>query len=205
MKKKIFTSLGVSLLLSACYESAITREEWAGPSSSSNTIVSGNSSGIPISSNGSSSTPSNLSSQVILSSGISSSLPISSVVSSSSSIPSTQSSTPIFSSSVESSVLVAIIPNPSTNSLPSFSWNTVKGASKYTIQISTELNFSTTVLDSTVYGTSMSPALNLPFGTLYWRVHSDLSTTVWSKDPPLTINCGAKLGASRDGRLYYGE
>jgi len=79
---------------------------------------------------------------------------------------------------------------------PSFSWNTVSGASSYTIQISTSATFSSKLVNTKANGTSYTPTSDLPLNkVLYWRVRSEgtngpsLWSPVWtftSANPPST-------------------
>lgn len=51
-----------------------------------------------------------------------------------------------------------------------FTWSTVPNAAKYKIQISTSPNFSPTVVDTQITGTTATFVLNKYFTTYYWRV-----------------------------------
>jgi hypothetical protein len=79
---------------------------------------------------------------------------------------------------------------------PSFSWNTVSGASSYTIQISVTNAFTSAVINTKASGTSYLPTIDLPLNkVLYWRVRAEgangpsLWSPVWtftSANPPST-------------------
>jgi hypothetical protein len=79
---------------------------------------------------------------------------------------------------------------------PTFSWNTVSGASSYTIQISTSSAFSSLLINIKASGTSYLPTIDLPLNkVLYWRVRAEgvngpsLWSPVWSftsANPPST-------------------
>jgi hypothetical protein len=47
------------------------------------------------------------------------------------------------------------------------------GASGYTIQVSKNISFTSIVLNVTVVPSTYTPAVNLPVGTLYWRVKAN--------------------------------
>ena len=55
---------------------------------------------------------------------------------------------------------------------PTFFWNSVTGASSYSIEISTNAGFSALVGTYPASPTHYTPAANLPLGTLYWRVQA---------------------------------
>lgn len=65
------------------------------------------------------------------------------------------------------------IPSPSTNALPVFSWHPILNQSPYTIQIDTTSSFSARMITVAVSDTFFKPLVNLPAGTIYWRVKGD--------------------------------
>lgn len=67
------------------------------------------------------------------------------------------------------------------NNTPNFVWTSVAGASSYIIEIASDINFNTLVLNTTVSGSAygISSSNPLPSGTYYWRVKAD--NTVYSE------------------------
>ena len=53
---------------------------------------------------------------------------------------------------------------------PTFSWSMVEGASTYRLQVSTDPNFGSTVINQTTPMTSFTPVSTLAQGVYYWRV-----------------------------------
>src|SRR6476469_4694885 len=53
---------------------------------------------------------------------------------------------------------------------PEFTWGSVPRAARYRIQVSTTSAFTSITLTADVYGTTATPASDLPLGTLHWRV-----------------------------------
>ncbi|HUI89938.1 MAG TPA: MBG domain-containing protein [Anaerolineales bacterium] len=80
-------------------------------------------------------------------------------------------------------------PTGSTGSLkPTFTWETVSGATSYTIQVSRNTAFTKLVRTSTVKTSSYMVASNLPAGTLYWRVKANgANPSSWSTYFTITI------------------
>jgi hypothetical protein len=73
---------------------------------------------------------------------------------------------------------------------PLFDWESVSGASSYTIQISQFDSFSTTLVNSNVVNSAFTPAIDLPIGvTIYWRVRANGANgpSLWSALRSLTI------------------
>ncbi len=81
---------------------------------------------------------------------------------------------------------------------PVLAWNTLTGATKYRVQVSTSPTFTTTVYNVDTVNTKATPPADLPLGTLYWRVagmdsSSNLGpyasrdfTKAWGAAPDLT-------------------
>jgi predicted phage tail protein len=70
--------------------------------------------------------------------------------------------------------LVAPANNAQTNNRrPIFDWRDVTGASSYTIQVSTNSSFTTLKVNATVVSSTYTPTIDLPIGTLYWRVKAN--------------------------------
>ncbi len=73
----------------------------------------------------------------------------------------------------------------------SFEWNLIAGALQYQIQVSTDSNFPSTVIDETVTTTSYTPIAALSAGTYYWRVRAEDSygnESAWSEVWSFTVS-----------------
>jgi hypothetical protein len=73
------------------------------------------------------------------------------------------------------------------NRRPTFDWDDTSGATLYTIQVSRNSTFTSLVFSVNVTNSTFTPLVNLPLGTLYWRVRaygangpSLWSSPVWS-------------------------
>ncbi|MEK7327755.1 MAG: hypothetical protein AAB217_21120, partial [Chloroflexota bacterium] len=67
---------------------------------------------------------------------------------------------------------------------PLFDWGNVSGASSYSLQISTNQNFATLVLNMNVSASAYTPMVDLPKGTLlFWRVRTNGTNgpSAWSR------------------------
>jgi hypothetical protein len=60
-----------------------------------------------------------------------------------------------------------------TNRRPAFDWADMAGASGYTIQVSKNSTFTSIVVNKTVVLSTFTPTVDLPIGTLYWRVKAN--------------------------------
>ena len=61
---------------------------------------------------------------------------------------------------------------------PTFNWGSVTGATSYNLQVSTQTNFSSTVINQTTSSTSYLPTTPLSTGTqYYWRVKASSSSS----------------------------
>ena len=80
---------------------------------------------------------------------------------------------------------VVILTNPVNRNhegmKPNFVWLPLQGASEYTLQVSDDVNFTTTAIDITTTNTSYSPTTNLQPNTKYfWKVKGNNSGNNWS-------------------------
>jgi hypothetical protein len=75
-----------------------------------------------------------------------------------------------------------------TNRKPVFDWDNMAGASGYTIQVSKNNTFTSIVLNVTVVPSTYTPVVNLPVGTLFWRVKANgvNGPSLWSATRTLT-------------------
>jgi hypothetical protein len=76
-------------------------------------------------------------------------------------------------------VLIPCEPKVTLNLRPSFAWHKVTGAAVYTLAVATDLAFANIVLQTPLSDTSYASLANMPLGTIFWRVKSDLNTR-WS-------------------------
>lgn len=69
--------------------------------------------------------------------------------------------------------LIPYTPDPTNNKRPTLSWNSVAEAAKYHLQISTDSNFSSFIInDTNVTNNSYTLISDLPDGKIYWRLSS---------------------------------
>jgi len=76
-----------------------------------------------------------------------------------------------------------------TDRTPTFDWGDMAGATGYTIQISKNITFTLLVGTYTVTPSTFTPSVNLPVGTLYWRVRANGSNgpSLWSETRTLIV------------------
>lgn len=84
-------------------------------------------------------------------------------------------------------VLIPVNPNPTKNQKPTFKWHLVEEIAIYRLQISSNANFSSPIISIPTSDTSYTPLINLPYGTIFWRVSSESDTTRWSVISSFTI------------------
>jgi hypothetical protein len=94
--------------------------------------------------------------------------------------------------SFRTAILAPTIIGPSStlNLRPTFSWNSVEGATSYSLAISKYSSFSSLVLSTSTKGTTFTPTTNLPANvTLYWRVRASGGNgpSVWSTVQQLSM------------------
>jgi hypothetical protein len=82
--------------------------------------------------------------------------------------------------------LIPYTPKITVERTPTLRWNSVSGASEYTVHIADNANFSD-YKELAAADTFVTVADTLPVGDIYWRVKSDLSNT-WSKVDHFQIN-----------------
>jgi len=73
----------------------------------------------------------------------------------------------------------------------SFEWESVTGASEYQIQVSTDSNFTSTVIEEALFTTSYAPTTALSANTYYWRVRAEDSSgnqSAWSAVWSFTVS-----------------
>jgi YVTN family beta-propeller protein len=73
----------------------------------------------------------------------------------------------------------------------SFEWESIAEASDYQIHVSTDSNFTSTVIDETISITSYTPTTALSANTYYWRVRAEESSggqSAWSEVWSFTVS-----------------
>jgi hypothetical protein len=85
---------------------------------------------------------------------------------------------------------------------PTFSWDQVEGANTYTLQVSTNPNFGSTVINQTTPMTTFTPSGTLTQGVYYWRVQVNRFGSVendWSEVKQFSLTLPAPTGLIPDG------
>jgi hypothetical protein len=77
-----------------------------------------------------------------------------------------------------------------TNRRPTFDWDDPAGATGYTLQISKNNTFTSLVGTYNVTASTYTPAVNLPVGTLFWRVRAKgpNGPSLWSAPRTVTVS-----------------
>jgi hypothetical protein len=84
--------------------------------------------------------------------------------------------------------VIPITPDPTHDARPIFRWHPVTAAVSYSIQISTNSDFSTLFTSDMVSDTFYVPSINLPFSIVYWRVGSNPGLHFSAPDTFLVIS-----------------
>ncbi len=77
-------------------------------------------------------------------------------------------------------VLIPVTPNPAINPKPVLRWHKNDSIEVYTLQISTASSFASPMYTIPISDTFYQPTVNLPYGTVYWRVGDNADTALWS-------------------------
>jgi hypothetical protein len=77
-------------------------------------------------------------------------------------------------------VLIAYVPNPTSNRRPELRWYTNSHISTCRIEIDTSQSFLSPLASEPVTDTFYTPRTDLPYDTIYWRVCNDADTSVKS-------------------------
>ncbi|MBL8027027.1 MAG: T9SS type A sorting domain-containing protein [Fibrobacteres bacterium] len=93
----------------------------------------------------------------------------------------------IYKKTVLPPVLIPLNPSITVNLRPSLFWHSVTGAASYTIQIDTTSRFTSPMISVPLSDTSYTPLVNLPVRTIYWRVSSSVSPSLFSSVSSFTI------------------
>lgn len=84
---------------------------------------------------------------------------------------------------------------------PTFNWDMVEGAQSYRIQVSTDPNFGSTLINQVTPMTSYTPQTTLVQGTYYWRVQVnryDVISNDWSEVKQLSLTLPTPNGLAPD-------
>ena len=73
--------------------------------------------------------------------------------------------------------LVHFTPNPTSIRRPKLVWHSVASSTSYTIQIASDVTFSSPILVQPTTDTFYLPLVDLPLGPVYWKVKSSLNST----------------------------
>lgn len=110
--------------------------------------------------------------------------------------------------------LLTPTPGATVGANPELHWETLTGATKYRVQVSTSSSYSSFSYNKDTYNTYATPDADLPLGTLYWRVAGIDGSTVgafaednfikeWAEFPTLTSPAdGAALTYPTDPLLF---
>jgi hypothetical protein len=71
-------------------------------------------------------------------------------------------------------ILIPYAPDPTRLRKPKLSWHHVTGATSYTIQINSTPSFTSPFISDGATDTFYTPAANLPVGSIFWHVKSNL-------------------------------
>ena len=77
-------------------------------------------------------------------------------------------------------VLIPDTSNPTYNRRPQLHWYADDSIPVFRIQIDTSRQFTSPIISETLSDTFFSPATDLPFDTIYWRVGNEADTSGWS-------------------------
>jgi hypothetical protein len=83
--------------------------------------------------------------------------------------------------------LIPVTPNPTYNQKPLFRWYKQDSLDVFKIQIDTAPSFSSPLYTVPLGDTFYQPTVNLPYGTIYWRVGKGADASLWSITSSFTI------------------
>jgi hypothetical protein len=93
-----------------------------------------------------------------------------------------------------------------TFATPTFSWDMAEGASTYRLQVSTDPNFGSTVINQVTSLTSFTPPSTLPPALYYWRVQIIRYSNVgndWSEVQQFTLSLPKPTGLTPNGSVVH--
>jgi hypothetical protein len=96
-------------------------------------------------------------------------------------------------------IIIAYTPDPTKETRPTLVWHAVSGASSYDIIIDDDPDPANPIVSESVSDTFYTPTADLPTGTIYWRVRSDLSNTYSEVDDFTILSDSIPLLYTFDG------
>jgi Concanavalin A-like lectin/glucanases superfamily len=84
--------------------------------------------------------------------------------------------------------LIPYAPDPTRNRKPRLSWHHVTGAASFTIQINSTPSFTTPFISDGATDTFYTPGANLPIGSIFWHVKSNLRDQYSVTDTFVVLN-----------------
>jgi hypothetical protein len=83
--------------------------------------------------------------------------------------------------------LISVSPDPTYVQKPQLTWHSIKSIDTYRLQIASNKLFSSPIVSIPTSDTFYTPTVNLPYGSIYWRVCNDKDTSHWSNISTFTI------------------
>jgi hypothetical protein len=92
--------------------------------------------------------------------------------------------------------LIPYEPNPTNDRTPTLSWNAVPGADNYQVVVDTAPSFAVPFITTYTGGaTSYTPAVDLPYGEVFWKVSSSPDYASYSAIDQFTIEPSPTTGS----------
>jgi len=85
-------------------------------------------------------------------------------------------------------ILIPYSPDPTRERKPTLTWRRVDDASSYMIQIGSAPSFANPFISTATTDTFFTPTINLPVGTVYWHVKSNLNAQYSFSDTFTLLN-----------------
>lgn len=83
--------------------------------------------------------------------------------------------------------IIPYTPNPTYNQRPQLRWYSNKLITEFRLQVATTPDFYSPLVTIPLSDTFFMPAVNLPLGTVYWRVGNGADSSVWSRISSINI------------------
>jgi Concanavalin A-like lectin/glucanases superfamily/FlgD Ig-like domain len=90
-------------------------------------------------------------------------------------------------------ILIPYAPDPTRVRKPTLTWHHVTGATSYTVQINSTPSFASPFISDGASDTFYTPGSNLPVGSIFWHVKSNLKDQYSLPDTFLVLNDSAPL------------